>query len=91
MANQRFPKGRDAYASVRRVPGLTKEHMWADWLSAYIPREREKHQETVTLVGAVRRSANNRNGDRGSACNPAYTVRLQVLQHRLDEPITGGR
>lgn len=40
------PPGRCIYCG---GTGLTKEHMWADWLRAYIPREMKQHRLERTL------------------------------------------
>src|SRR5947208_778698 len=29
--------------------GLTKEHMWADWLRPYIPREMQEHRSASSI------------------------------------------
>lgn len=40
------PPGRCIYCG---EPGLTKEHIWADWLRAHIPREKTQHYLERTL------------------------------------------
>jgi hypothetical protein len=67
--------------------GLTKEHMWADWLKSYIPRTESAHVEGLTLVHLDRdeETISRRTGDPHSrrircvcqSCNNGWMSRLQ--------------
>jgi hypothetical protein len=67
--------------------GLTKEHMWANWLRSYIPREMEEHRIGSALVWPTesKETVERRTGDPHSrkircvcrACNNGWMSRLQ--------------
>src|SRR5438045_8454454 len=41
------PPGRCIFCG---VTGVTREHMWADWLRCYIPRRMREHSVAATIV-----------------------------------------
>lgn len=67
--------------------GLTKEHMWADWLRAYIPRAATEHhtQSKVVYLEKDETSLHRRTGDPHSrrircvclSCNNGWMSELQ--------------
>lgn len=80
--------------------GLTKEHMWADWLRRYIPREMDHHkiQTTVEFANRVEESFTRHNGDAHVrklrcvclGCNQGWMGRLQQTAKPFLVPMLTG-
>ncbi len=80
--------------------GLTKEHIWADWLRAYIPRIMLQHRIRSTLVFPDRfeESLKRQTGDPHSrrvrrvcgSCNNGWMSSLQVKARRFLVPMLKG-
>jgi hypothetical protein len=81
--------------------GLTKEHMWPDWLRNYIPRNQDEHQisSTLTRVNGDEVSYQRRSGDPHSRrihcvckpCNSGWMSRLQSSAKPILVPMLEGR
>ena len=69
--------------------GLSKEHMWADWLHAYIPRIAPEHRTRSTLIHLENQeiSTQRRAGDPHSrrircVCGPCNNGWMSALQEK---------
>jgi hypothetical protein len=86
-------------------PGLTKEHMWADWLRNYIPRERQEHRVGSTNISlaqhedSVQDRIERRSGDPHSRrircvcreCNNGWMSQLQEAAKPFLVPMLTGQ
>ena len=80
--------------------GLTKEHMWPDWLRAYIPRTANEHREGATIVhlDEEEETISRRTGDPHSrrircvcrTCNNGWMSRMQETTKQFLVPMLVG-
>ena len=81
--------------------GLTKEHMWADWLRAYIPRDMTQHrtQSVLLFPDRAEESFERRTGDPHSRrikcvcrnCNNGWMGKLQEKTKPFLVPMLEGK
>lgn len=94
---RRKPPGRCIFCG---KVGLTKEHMWADWLRSYIPRELDSHSMALTKVSLKKteQALQRRTGDPHSRrikcvcreCNNGWMSKLQETAKPFLVPILEG-
>jgi hypothetical protein len=100
MGKEAFRKGQ-GFCAFCQSPGLTREHIWADWLRRYIERTLESHTESVTVANRDGETETlfRRTGDPHSrrircvcaACNNGWMSRLQVAVKPFLVPTLEGR
>lgn len=101
MAKIPFRKGQN-FCIFCNSPGLTREHMWADWLKEYIPRTEDRHCTGVTIIGIHedenREEISIRAGDLHSrrikcvcgVCNSGWMSALQTSARPILVPTLAG-
>lgn len=82
-------------------PGLTHEHMWADWLRHYIPRTKTQHgyRKQIVFPEKIQQSVYYKTGDAHArrirrvclSCNTGWMSRLQEAARPHLEPMLEGR
>lgn len=82
-------------------PGLTGEHIWADWLKNYIPREMESYSKASSIIHADRTVAHvkKQGGDPHSrkvkvvcgGCNSGWMSQLQERAKPILIPLINGQ
>jgi hypothetical protein len=76
------------------------EHIWADWLKAYVPRTNLKHHHSnrTFFLGRTESSVTHRSGDQRSRkvrfvcskCNTQWMSRLQIAAKPIVVPLLSG-
>jgi len=99
MTKEPFRKGLGKCIFCDR-PGLTKEHMWADWLRRYIPRELQRHTTSLAKfrMGKTERTVVTRTGDPHSRrikcvcadCNSGWMSQIQEKAKPYIVPLLKG-